>query len=163
MATVTPVMEMHDTVKAYGGITVLDHASLIVDPGSVHALVGANGAGKSTLIKILAGVTRADGGTIKVDGEAVKVRSPEDSRRLGIGFIHQELQLVPDFTVMQNLAMVQLSPHLGLRPLSRSATRRRAIAAQEVLGIATPLDAVSRSLTLHERWMVAITKTMMPE
>lgn len=161
MAIGTPILEMHDTVKAYGGVTVLDHASLVVDPGSVHALVGANGAGKSTLIKILAGVTPADGGTIKIAGEAIKVRSPEDSRRVGISFIHQELQLVPDFTVMQNLAMVQLSPHLGLRPLNRSATRRSAIAAQKLLGIDTPLDAVSKTLTLHERWMVALTQTMM--
>ena len=72
-----------DVAKHYGAVIALRSASLAVRPGEVHALMGANGAGKSTLVKILTGVVRADSGSIRVNGEAVRVHSPAQATRIG--------------------------------------------------------------------------------
>ena len=69
--------------KAYGGAVALRDASLSVEAGEVHALMGENGAGKSTLIKILAGVVSADSGSIALEGEPVTIATARDAHRLG--------------------------------------------------------------------------------
>ena len=80
-------------------------ANLVVEPGEVHALLGASGAGKSTLVKILTGVLRADRGTIKVNGKVVQVHSPAEAARIGLAPVFQDPALVPDLTVTANLHM----------------------------------------------------------
>ena len=89
--------------KHYGGVLALKGASLQVRAGEVHALMGENGAGKSTLARILAGATRADSGTISIDGQVAQIRGPRDAQRLGIGIIHQELDLFPSLSVRENM------------------------------------------------------------
>ncbi|HWO61616.1 MAG TPA: ATP-binding cassette domain-containing protein, partial [Umezawaea sp.] len=74
-----------DLVKLFPGVRALDKASLRIEPGSVHALLGENGAGKSTLIKILTGVYRPDGGTLSVGGVEVHLDSPQAASRAGVG------------------------------------------------------------------------------
>ena len=64
-----PLLEARDLAKSYGAVSALRSADLVVEPGEVHALLGANGAGKSTLVKILTGVIAADRGTIAVNGK----------------------------------------------------------------------------------------------
>ena len=68
-----PLLEVRNVAKRYGSVVALKSADLVVEPGEVHALLGANGAGKSTLVKILTGVIRHDAGTIEVNGEAVRI------------------------------------------------------------------------------------------
>ena len=87
------------------------NAHFALQSGEVHALIGENGAGKSTLAKILAGAVRADGGTIAVDGRPVTIATPLDAQRQGIGIIYQELDLFPNLTVGENMAI----GNLGLR------------------------------------------------
>jgi len=89
--------------KRYGGVQALADVSLDVARGSIHGLLGENGAGKSTLVKILTGAIRADRGEILVGGQEVQITSPIDARRLGIGAVHQELNLFPDLTVTENV------------------------------------------------------------
>ncbi len=91
--------------KAYGGVKALDDAAFCAAPGEVHALVGENGAGKSTMIKALAGVLRPDQGTIRIGGEDVRLRSPEDALRRGVATVFQELTLLPRMTVAENLLL----------------------------------------------------------
>src|SRR6202007_1005686 len=76
--------------------------------GEVHALVGENGAGKSTLARILAGSTKADAGIISIDNNPVRIESPLDAQRLGIGIIYQELDLFPNLTVGENIVIGNL-------------------------------------------------------
>jgi ribose transport system ATP-binding protein len=85
----------------------LKSADLVVEPGEVHALLGANGAGKSTLVKILTGVIRHDAGTIAVNGEPVRISSPEGARRVGFAPVFQDPALLPDLTVAQNLRLTR--------------------------------------------------------
>jgi ribose transport system ATP-binding protein len=100
-----PLMEARDLAKSYGPVRALRSATLVVEPGEVHALLGANGAGKSTLVKILTGVIRADHGTIKVNGKPAQVHSPAEAARIGLAPVFQDPALVPDLTVTANLHM----------------------------------------------------------
>jgi len=95
-------LSMEGISKSFFGVHVLNDVSLSVQQGEVHALVGENGAGKSTLMKILAGLYTADEGRILLDGSPVSIRTPKEGIQNGISFIHQELSMVPDMSIMQN-------------------------------------------------------------
>ncbi len=97
------LLSLRGLSKTYGGVAALRNASLDVDAGEVHALMGENGAGKSTLIKILAGAVRADAGEIALDGLPVSISSTRDAYRLGLRFLHQELNVLPRRSVAENL------------------------------------------------------------
>ena len=86
----------------------LSGARFALRRGEVHALIGENGAGKSTLARILAGVTPGDTARITIDGKAVDIRHPRDAQRLGIGIIHQELDLFPSLTAGENIVIGNL-------------------------------------------------------
>jgi ABC-type sugar transport system ATPase subunit len=98
-----PLLDISHLAKAYAGVPALRLASLDVAGGEVHALMGENGAGKSTLIRILAGATHADQGTITIDGKTVTIASPADAAHHGLRFIHQELSVVPHLSVAENI------------------------------------------------------------
>ncbi len=104
-----PFLEVKDVAKRYGPVVALRSAELVVEPGEIHALLGANGAGKSTLVKILTGVIRHDAGTVAVNGEAVKIASPEGARRVGFAPVFQDPALLPDLTITQNLRLTRTS------------------------------------------------------
>ena len=102
-----PLLEARNVAKHYGPVVALRSADLVVEPGEVHALMGANGAGKSTLVKILTGVIRRTAGTIAVDGREVVVGSPEQAARIGLAPVFQDPALVPDLTAAQNLRLTR--------------------------------------------------------
>ncbi|MEP3279957.1 MAG: sugar ABC transporter ATP-binding protein [Stappiaceae bacterium] len=91
--------------KHFGGVPALARASLDIEPGEVHALIGQNGAGKSTLIKILTGVYSRDAGNISFDGASSHFRSPGEAQAGGIATIYQELNLVPLRSVTENVIL----------------------------------------------------------
>jgi len=97
------LVEMRDITKVFPGVVALDDVSFACEAGEVHAVVGENGAGKSTLMKILAGVYQPDAGEILIDGHPVRITSPHEAQRLGIGIIYQELNLLPDMTIAENV------------------------------------------------------------
>lgn len=96
-------LEARGVTKHYEGVTALDHASLSVGAGEIHALLGGNGAGKSTLISIIAGVTKPDSGDILLAGEAMSGAGPLAAMSAGISTIYQELSLVPALSVLDNV------------------------------------------------------------
>lgn len=98
-------LHMQGIVKRFPGVLALNHVDFDVRAGEIHALLGENGAGKSTLMKLLYGLYQADAGTIRLNGEAVKVRSPIEAIGRGIGMIHQHFMLVPSLTVAENVAL----------------------------------------------------------
>jgi ribose transport system ATP-binding protein len=102
-----PFLEVQNVAKRYGPVVALESAELVVEPGEVHALLGANGAGKSTLVKILTGVIRHDSGTINVDGKPVRIGSPEGARKVGFAPVFQDPAMLPDLTVAQNLTLTR--------------------------------------------------------
>src|SRR4051794_2505246 len=91
--------------KRYGAVVALRSADLTVEPGEVHALLGANGAGKSTLVKMLTGVIRPDSGTITIRDRLVRITSPAAAQRVGLAAVFQDPALAPDLTVLQNFRL----------------------------------------------------------
>src|SRR5262245_54910139 len=105
----TTLLEARGLRKTYGPVVALSSANLSVQPGEVHALLGANGAGKSTLVKLLTGVTKPDEGEIRFAGSDVRVGSPAQAARLGLAPVFQDPALVPDLTVAQNMRLTRSS------------------------------------------------------
>jgi len=109
---VTPIVSIQHLNKSFPGVRALDDCQFELVAGEVHALMGENGAGKSTLMKVLAGVYQKDSGDIRIDGKVVEISSPRAAQALGIGIIHQELNLMNHRSVAQNI-------FIGREPLGR--------------------------------------------
>lgn len=90
----TPLLEMRQIAKYFGGLTAVTGVDLQLWPGEVLAIVGDNGAGKSTLIKVLTGVFEPDEGEIRLDGQPVRIANRRDAHALGIDAVYQNLGLV---------------------------------------------------------------------
>jgi methyl-galactoside transport system ATP-binding protein len=97
------LLEMRGINKAFPGVKALDDVTLLVRPGTVHALMGENGAGKSTLMKILFGLYTPDSGEILLNGQPVRFDTPRQALDAGISMIHQELHPIPHRSVMENM------------------------------------------------------------
>ncbi|WP_019813377.1 sugar ABC transporter ATP-binding protein [Saccharomonospora saliphila] len=156
---VEPLVRMRGVSKQFWGNEVLRDVDLELYAGRVHALVGENGAGKSTLMKILAGVHRADAGTVELDGQRVEFASPRQAQAAGISIVHQELNLLDDRTVAENV-------FLGSEPVRRGTVDRGRMEADTAAllddlgaeGI-SPRDPVRR-LPVAQRQVVEIVKAL---
>ena len=97
------ILEMKNISKDFPGVRALDDINFELTTGEIHALVGENGAGKSTLMALLAGVHTDFTGTIIMDGRPVRFANPKEAIEHGVGIIYQELDLVPEFSVGENI------------------------------------------------------------
>ena len=98
---------MRNICKSFNGIPVLKQVELTIEKGEVHALLGENGAGKSTLMNILAGVFPADSGEMEFDEKKIKKMTIQQSEKMGIAFVHQELNLFNDLKVYENIFLMK--------------------------------------------------------
>src|ERR1700723_4732181 len=99
----TALVEMKDISIAFGGLKAVDHVSVDLYPGEVVGLLGHNGAGKSCLIKILSGAYKRDEGTIRINGQEVKIDNPRDAKHFGIETVYQALALADNVDAASNL------------------------------------------------------------
>jgi ABC-type sugar transport system ATPase subunit len=132
------LLEVEGASKSFEGIPALVDANLQVRGGEVHALMGENGAGKSTLIRVLAGVLQPDAIRLRVRGVDAAVHSPADAHRLGLRFIHQELNVVPGLSIAENIFLGRRYPTWGPRglgPVDWRALRRRASSVLSSIGV----------------------------
>ncbi|MEP6989780.1 MAG: ATP-binding cassette domain-containing protein [bacterium] len=100
-----PALELAHVTVRYGSTTAVEDAGIVVQSGTVHALLGENGAGKTTLMQVAYGMVRPDAGTIRVRGVPRALTSPHQAISAGIGMVHQHFTLVPAMTVAENLAL----------------------------------------------------------
>lgn len=156
------LLEIEALCKHFGGIQALQDVSLAVAAGTVHGLCGANGAGKSTLVRILAGAQRPDRGLVRFAGEVIAIHSPRDANALGMRFIHQELNLVPTFTAIENMSLGDPGcARYGI--LDRRHARKRAREVMERLEARFRLDVSVDQMTVSERWMVSLGRALMQD
>ena len=128
------IIEAKGVGKEFNGVSVLRDIDFALRRGEIHALVGENGAGKSTFIKLLSGVYSLSAGQFLMDGQPVNITSVEQSEALGIRTVHQEINLVPYFSVYENifLGSEMKKRRLGIQTVDKAAMRRR---AEEVLAL----------------------------
>jgi len=106
------LLKMRNIHKRFDAVVALDGATLELRSGEIKALVGSNGSGKSTMVKILGGLVRPNTGEIYLDGKQIKIASAIEARKHGIAVAYQDLSLIPQMSVMDNIA-------LGHEPLDR--------------------------------------------
>ncbi|QUQ71669.1 sugar ABC transporter ATP-binding protein [Kutzneria sp. CA-103260] len=146
-------------VKVFPGVRALDEATLRLSPGTVHALLGENGAGKSTLIKIMTGVLRPDGGRIVLaDGTEAHFSGPHDAQRAGIGVVHQERNLIPAFSVAENIALQAVPRKFGF--VDRNAMRALAEKCLGQLDVRLDVDRPVAELSVAQMQLVEIAKAL---
>jgi len=156
------VLEMREITKAFPGVKALDHVTLRVRAGTVHALMGENGAGKSTLMKCLFGMYKPDHGEIFLEGRKVDIQSPNDALRNGISMIHQELHPIPMRTVMENIWLGRF-PMKGFGPLAfvdHAKMQRDTEQLFAVLGLDIPPKVLVRTLSVSKIQSMEIAKAV---
>lgn len=100
-----PILEARNVTKRFPGVLANDHINFSLNQGEILAFLGENGAGKSTLMNILYGLYTPDEGEVTVRDKPAEINEPNDAISLGIGMVHQHFQLVPVFTVAENIVM----------------------------------------------------------
>lgn len=151
-------VELKNITKRFPGVLANDRVTLDVRAGEILALLGENGAGKSTLMKILYGMYHPTEGEILVNGQAVQFKSPADALAQGIGMIHQHFQLVPGFTVVENVALGLKSSRGALTDLDVVGTRMQALASQ--YGLRVDPNALVWQLAVGQQQRVEIIKAL---
>ena len=159
MDTSSPLLRLEGITKRFGDLVANDAVSLEVGQGEVVAMLGENGAGKSTLMKIVYGLVRPDGGTIRIGGRAQQVRSPREAMTAGIGMVTQEFSLVETMTVSENIALSSV----GLGRVDARATRDRVLRAMEQVGVHLEPERLVSTLSIGERQRVEIVKALFHE
>ena len=144
--------------KEFPGVLALNEVNLTLTSGTVHALLGENGAGKSTLIKIITGVYLADSGSMKVNGEEKSFNNPVESTEAGIAVVHQERNLIPEFSVEENITLH--NPPLRFGVIDRAERTRLAKQALQTLGFEIDLNERVKNLSVAQMQLVEIAKAL---
>ncbi len=142
--------------KHFGAVHANNDINLTVESGKIQGILGENGAGKSTLMKILSGYIQADSGEIRLDGKPVKINSPSDAIRLGIGMLHQDPLDFPPMRVVDNL----LIGHDGSLFPNRREVVRAFNELQNQFGFSIDPYAYVDTLTVGERQQLEILRLL---
>lgn len=152
------VIEMLNITKEFPGIIANDNITLTLKKGEIHALLGENGAGKSTLMSVLFGLYTPEKGQIKVNGEEVKIKDPNDANRYGIGMVHQHFKLVQKFTVLENIVLGAETVKNGV--LSLKEARKKVLELSDRYNFKINPDALVEDISVGMQQRVEIIKML---
>jgi general nucleoside transport system ATP-binding protein len=150
------LLETRGLTKVFGALRANDGVDLQVRAGEIHAVLGENGAGKSTLMKMLYGYYQPTAGEILVRGQAVRLTSPQQGRRQGIGMVFQSFTLIPAMEVWENIALF-----LDRQELKREKLLARIREVSRSYGLDLDPTALVRDLPLGTRQKVEIVKILL--
>ena len=164
----TPLLELEGVSKRFGPVQALDRVDFAVHAGEVVGLVGDNGAGKSTLVKAIAGIHSPDAGTIRFEGEEVRIKGPQDATELGIATVYQDLALCDNLDVVANLFLgrEQISPGSGRvsRQLDEVKMEHETADLLSNLAVTIPsLRSEVGTLSGGQRQQVAVARSLLGE
>ncbi len=160
-ATADPLLSLERITKAFPGVVANDAVSLTVKPAEIHALLGENGAGKSTLVKIIYGVLQPDAGTIRWEGNPIRLNGPAAARKLGIGMVFQHFSLFEALTVAENIELALPSAAEG-GPDRRNLADRISQVSREY-GLALDPAKTVHDLSVGERQRIEIVRCLLQE
>ena len=152
------VIEMCHITKEFPGIIANDDITLQLKKGEIHALLGENGAGKSTLMSVLFGLYQAEKGVIKMNGQEVTIKDPNDANKLGIGMVHQHFKLVHNFTVLENIILGAEDTKKGL--LTLDAARKKVNDLSQKYHLNVGCDEIISEITVGMQQRVEILKML---
>lgn len=157
----SPILEMREISKRFPGVIALDSVNLEIYPSEIVALAGENGAGKSTLMKVLGGIYQPDGGQIFLDGKETTINSVSDSINKGIGFIHQELNVLDNLNIAENVFLGR-EPTWGgpLNLVNRQRLHAETVIYLERLGLNVSSQTSVADLPIAQQQMVEIAKAL---
>src|SRR6266571_2613428 len=156
-----PILQMKGISKSFPGVVALDGVDLEVYSGEIVGLAGENGAGKSTLMKIIGGIYQPDSGTLHIDGQEIQIRSVSDSISKGIGFIHQELNVLDNLDVAENVFLGREPVWAGmLRLVDRQKIHAQADLYLKRLGLNISSRTPVTGLSIAHQQMVEIAKAL---
>ena len=153
------LLRMVDITKTFPGVKALDHVSLEVKAGTVHALMGENGAGKSTLMKCLFGIYNKDAGHIYLEGKEVNFKSSKEALDNGVAMVHQELNQALKRSVMDNIWLGRYPKTLGVAVNERKMYKDTKAIFDE-LGIDVDPKRIMSTMPVSQRQMVEIAKAV---
>ena len=153
-----PVLEVVGLTKTFPGVIANQDVSLTVHKGEIVALLGENGAGKSTLVKMIYGLYRPDEGEIKIKGESVRLSGPREAIRRGVGMVHQHFQLVPVFTVAENIILGDEPRKLSFVEMRKAVKQVNELSAK--YGLAVDARAIVQDLPVGTQQRVEILKAL---
>ena len=151
-------VEMLHITKRFPGIIANDDVTIQLKKGEIHALLGENGAGKSTLMSVLFGLYTPEEGEIRMNGQPVKIKDPNDANAFGIGMVHQHFKLVECFSVLDNII-------LGVEPakngiLKKDEARKKVLELSEKYGLKVNPDALIEDISVGMQQRTEILKML---
>lgn len=152
------IVNLEDIVKTYPNVTALNHVSMKIETGEIHALLGENGAGKSTLMRVLYGMTRPDSGKIEIDHRPVKIENPMKAINMGIGMVHQHFMLADAMNVVENI-IVGAEPKKNGR-VDYNQAKQDISEMIRKFGFSVSPEALVENLTVGEKQQVEILKIL---
>ena len=152
------VLELRNITKRFGQVVANDKVSIVVKPGTIHAIVGENGAGKSTAMRIAYGFYKADEGEILVDGQVHSIETPHDAIALGIGMVHQHFMLVDTMTVAENIVLGAEPGSAVALDLAKASVEIRRLS--EEFKLAVNPGAVIEHLSVGQQQRVELMKAL---
>jgi len=159
MQAEAPVLQARGVTKRFGNLVAVNGVDFELKKGEIHALLGENGAGKSTLCNVIYGYYRPDAGQVWVKGKEVKITSPKEGMRAGIGMVHQDLMLIPNMSVIQNLSLTT-DVKLTKPVLELESIKTKLLAMEETYGLEVDPDAQVEDISVGERQRVEILKCL---
>ena len=155
---VSPILELSYINKSFGHVQANKDISLTINKGTIHGIIGENGAGKSTLMSIVYGFYQADSGSIKINGNELRLKSPRDSIINGIGMVHQHFMLVENFSVLENIILGFEGEVVFGKKLKEA--KKNLINLCETYKLNIDLDSIISDLSVGFRQRVEILKAL---
>jgi branched-chain amino acid transport system permease protein len=163
-----PLLQIENARKQFGGVVAVNDVSFDVRPREIVALIGPNGAGKSTTFNLITGVLTSSGGNISLLGKSIDNAPPQEVVRLGVARTFQHVKLVPDMTVLENVAIgAHLRGHAGaissmlrLDRVDEAGLLAEAARQIERVGLREQMDQLAGSLSLGQQRIVEIARAL---